>query len=544
MKIVKKLRFLFIPLLLLTIALTSLSYTNSAHIEAAAQKPTTTVTKKTLSVGGGNYQINCKYLASNAKVTYQSSNKSIVTVSNKGSVKPVAKGSAVVTVTIVQNKKKYTSKIAFTVVQEAYPAFDMGGRTIKVGTWFDYYYTSDHYDIKDDPIMDNAVTAQLKLDNIRRIEKKYNCKIQFINMGWEGVQNSIKTSIPAGKPECDIYLTDISFGIPAVIKGYAQDLTDFAPSTSDIFGKQSIIKTCETKGGTYLFREQCLPVNGIFLGYNADMIKELGLKDPQTLYKEGKWTWEKFAEYAQAGTTDRDGDGTTDVYGFGGLFSDLTYGLVLNNGGSIVGSQVESLSSKPVREVLEFVSRLYNIDQSARPWQDDWNDNLFAWTKGKALFWTAQAWSCGSYTTRQIEGAKDINYRIVPYPVGPSGNGTINAPVNGNWYFIPKGVTKPSQVFQVFEEFTNWYGNHPEYRDLENKNYLDGCFQTDKDAALCIECSINQKLDYWPVLGSGFDFYQKLFMPIVADHRKDIANLVDSNRKDLQKAIDAFFNSK
>ena len=33
---------------------------------------------------------------------------------------------------------------------DPYPAFDLGGRTIKVGIWWDYYYTSEHNDIKDD----------------------------------------------------------------------------------------------------------------------------------------------------------------------------------------------------------------------------------------------------------------------------------------------------------------------------------------------------------------------------------------------------------
>lgn len=62
------------------------------------------------------------------------------------------------------------------------------------------------------------------------------------------------------------------------------------------------------------------------------MIEDLGLEDPQELYNKGQWTWEKFAEYAKAGTRDTDNDGSIDVYGYGGVFTDFVNGIVMNNG--------------------------------------------------------------------------------------------------------------------------------------------------------------------------------------------------------------------
>ena len=55
---------------------------------------------------------------------------------------------------------------------DVYPAFDLNQRTIKVGIWWDYYYTSAHNDIYDNPQVGNTETAQMQLDNVRRIEKK------------------------------------------------------------------------------------------------------------------------------------------------------------------------------------------------------------------------------------------------------------------------------------------------------------------------------------------------------------------------------------
>ncbi|MBQ9119447.1 MAG: leucine-rich repeat protein [Lachnospiraceae bacterium] len=83
--------------------------------EVFAADPTLKATKKTLYVGGDNYKLTFKNLASGATVTYKSSNTKIAKVTKKGVVKPVAAGSATITATIKQAKKTYTSKIAITV---------------------------------------------------------------------------------------------------------------------------------------------------------------------------------------------------------------------------------------------------------------------------------------------------------------------------------------------------------------------------------------------------------------------------------------------
>jgi multiple sugar transport system substrate-binding protein len=431
-----------------------------------------------------------------------------------------------------------------TPVPERYPAFDFGGRTIKVGIWWDYYYTSIHTSINDDPGLSNAETAQMKLDNVRRIEEKYNCRIEYINLGWTPIIESINTSIAAGSPECDIYLTDLQFGIPAALNGLAQDLKKIAHPNSDLFGEQIVLKPLEALGATYFFQEQGLPQSGIFLGYNATMIEDLGLEDPQELYNKGQWTWEKFAEYAKAGTRDTDNDGSIDVYGYGGVFTDFVNGIVMNNGGSIAGSATEGLSSKPVVEALEFINRLYNVDISARPWNaDDWNDNLLAWSDGKVMFWTGQAW----LNKQEIDAAANeggtlpFDFHIVPYPVGPSGDGTIYSPVAGNWYIVPVGVKEPEKVLQIFEEFHNWHAGATEYRD--DPTWFESCFTTMEDVELAYKCGTNLKMDLWTSMSDSFDFGGAIWWPIVVDKTSTVAQAVEAAKPVLQDALDALFGN-
>lgn len=426
-------------------------------------------------------------------------------------------------------------------VVDPYPAFDFGGRTITVGIWWDFYYTSAHTDINEDPGLSNAETAQLKIDNIRRIEEKYNCRIEFKNLGWDGIIKSINTTIAAGTPECDIYLTDLQFGIPAVMNKLAVNLEEVAPEYTDLFGDNKIVKPMQAYGGTYLFTEQGLPVTGIFLGYNATMIEDLGLEDPQSLYAKGEWTWEKFAEYAKAGTKDLDNDGTTDVYGYGGVFTDFTNGLVMNNGGSIAGGETEGLSSKPVIEALEFIDRLYNKDQSARPWNgDDWNDNLLAWSDGKVMFWTAQAWSLKQeIDAAAAEGAElPFEFHVVPYPQGPSSDGKIYSPFAGNWYLIPVGVKEPGKVLQIFEEFLNWHGGETEYRD--DPTWFESCFLSMEDVEIAYSTCENLKLDPWGSMSPYYDYGGTIWWPIVVNKEATVAQAVEAAKPTLQYAIDHF----
>lgn len=97
-------------------------------------------------------------------------------------------------------------------------------RTIRIGTWYDHYYDSTNTDIHDDPSVADEELAQQHFDIVKEVEDKYNVKIEFVNLTWTGIQESINTSILAGQPDCDIYEVDLSFGIPAALNGYATNL--------------------------------------------------------------------------------------------------------------------------------------------------------------------------------------------------------------------------------------------------------------------------------------------------------------------------------
>src|SRR5699024_2695848 len=127
-------------------------------------------------------------------------------------------------------------------------------------------------------------------------------------------------------------------------------LSDYASDYSDVMTDQTVMSPFETFGETYFFSETTIPTGGTYMLYNATMLDELGLQDPNTLFENGEWTWEKFHELAKATTRDTDGDGNIDVYGFGGVTTDTTNEFVASNGGTIASDLTEGLSSPEVVE--------------------------------------------------------------------------------------------------------------------------------------------------------------------------------------------------
>lgn len=412
-----------------------------------------------------------------------------------------------------------------------YPAIDMGGRTIKIATWWDFFYDSRHNDPMDNPGVNNTETAQMELDNIRRIEEKYNVKIEFVNLGWEGIIDSINTSVVSGTPDYDIYTADLQFGLAPAMNGYAMALSDYASDYSDVMTDQTVMSPFETFGETYFFSETTIPTGGTYMLYNATMLDELGLEDPNTLFENGEWTWEKFHELAKATTRDTDGDGNIDVYGFGGVTTDTTNEFVASNGGTIASDLTEGLSSPEVVEALEFIYNMYNVDKIAKPYVEDWETNLLSWVDGSVAFAPVQAFNLITY-------GPDLSYdyRIVQWPQGPSGDGTTAGESFVNYYFIPKGVENPSDVYQVFEEFRNWFVFDESYRD--NYDWIESAFTNTDDLDTALEIGAMGNGDLWKtsdVNGAVGDATYNIFTGEMT-----VSQAVESYKQLLQDGLDSF----
>lgn len=412
-------------------------------------------------------------------------------------------------------------------------------RTIRIGTWYDIYYDSTHKDIYDDPSVSDEELAQMNFDALKNVEEKYNVRIEYVNLTYDGIQESINTSVLAGKPDCDIYLTEPSFGIPAVVNGYATNLAEVLPADADILTDQNYLRTIDINGvdGTYFMcvvGGEAVPGSSYTLAFNKQMLEDAGLENPNDLYAKGEWTWDKWKEYLKALTKDTDGDGVTDVYGFGSRYDYLFEYLLMSNGTSVASSDTENLSSPEVGEVLDFIYNMYNVDHVANPWNaDDWDYNQNAYTNGEVACWITQAWISNANEDQNL-GFDEI---WCPWPIGPSGNEETNARKNdigGAAYIIPAGVEDPYLVYSVFQDYKDYYGDDFEQRDYVNEWWHDSAL-TEDNYDVMYYCGEKTGVDLWNSIGVDYQF------PSLLTGEMTAAQFQETNKQLVQSALDAMF---
>jgi len=431
-----------------------------------------------------------------------------------------------------------TAMSGIAMAEEDHPYNEGETRTIRIGTWYSHYYDSTHEDIYDDPSVSDEELAQMHFDVVKEVEEKYNVKIEFTNLTWTGVQESINTSILAGKPDCDIYEVDLSFGIPAVYNGYVQKLEDVLPADADVLTDQNILLRADAGlDGTYLFIQNSAEVglyNTYMLAFNKQMLDDAGLEDPNVLYENGEWTWDKYNEYLAALTQDTNGDGEIDVYGYGSRYDFLINLLLQSNGATIASSPTQTLDSAAVGECLDFMYNMYNVDHTAMPWNaDDFDSNMNNYMDGKVASWITAAW----ISSQNEDSSLGFDIIWAPFPVGPSGNAETNARKNsssGNAWMIPTGVEDPELVYAVFEDWANWYHDDTEIRDSD-LTWWEDCAITEENYEVMKWTGEVGAFDLWNAIGVDYQWTTLL------DGTSTPAQFQESNKQLVQSALDDMF---
>jgi ABC-type glycerol-3-phosphate transport system substrate-binding protein len=409
-----------------------------------------------------------------------------------------------------------------------------GKRIITIGTWYDRYYVSKHTDITDDPGMAEEVTAQMRLDRMREIEEKYDVVLQYANLTFDGVRESIDTSIPSGKPDVDIYEVDLQFGVPAVLEGYSTTLEEIGLDDAAI-GSQKAIETLQLPGqqGVSLFAPISNGSGRAYpLAFNLDMLTAAGLENPQDLYDRGEWTWDKWREYLKVLTKDTDGDGAADVYGYGGYWPNLLSNLLMANGTGIALGKTEELSSPATAEVFAFINTIYNEDKTARPWDNEnWEINNQLYAQGVTAFWIGADWIFNS------QGGADVGFEIgvVPWPTGPSGNQETDfqSLPSGNWYFIPKGADDPKLIYDVMYDWINWFDE-----DLSiglSDQWSRDMYMSERNYDYARMMGERRGFDLWNYLGADFNVTELLAGNVTPDE------LIADSKASFQETLDKYY---
>ena len=348
-------------------------------------------------------------------------------------------------------------------------------RNITLAVWWDMYYDSDDEGWEANPGATGKESDIMRYDNVKVIEDTYNVTFEFVNPTYAGTIDSLNNSILAGEPDFDIYTVELGFGVPAVMNGLACDLRDVLdPDDPLLTHDDPIMNFVDLSNGavSLLYAKGAEnQVDHVYnLAFNLQMIQEANLEDPRDLVERGEWTWDKFREYCQVLTRDIDGDGVTDVYGYGGWLGDFLPYWFMSNGTYVAATATENFSSAEVGETLKFLQDLYITDKVAYPIPEEsgWDVCRWLYRDKKVAFCTTTTWILDNYKDyTEADPNLDFDMVFIPYPIGPSGNAETNSTqlANSNYWMIPSNVEDPKLVYNVLRQYVNWFQGDTELRD-------------------------------------------------------------------------------
>ena len=459
------------------------------------------------------------------------------------------------------------------------PSTPTGGKNeeVIIGSWWYQYYDSknvadgdmtvspDWVSAQEAPEDDEATKetkaknrniAQLKWDNVKKIEEKYGVKFWWENLTYEGVTDSINTSILAGAPDCDIYLVDAGMAVPAQVNGLAIDLKTILPADHDIFTTQNVAGYYDLGDGKacifYQVTGESAVANTYPLAYNKQMLEDNNLEDPRKLYERGEWTWDKFLEYCQVLTQDTDGDGQNDQFGFCGFVEETFTQLMLSNGGNIAKGTTEGMSSKPVGEALQMLQDMWVTYNVCPPYDfegEPWNSMRSGYREGNAGFFPIAVWiqnSNGDYSAASPETNLTWDTVYCPWPVGPSGNQETNAHENdvpSGAFIIPAGVAEPEKVFGVMYDFWNWMDGDTSLRDDKaalnwwyNENAFDPALQ-EENFNVMQYMGTRTTFDLFQAIGVAYDLNS------IINGTMTPAQYQETYKQQVQDALDNYFGN-
>ncbi|MFS0725564.1 ABC transporter substrate-binding protein [Paenibacillus sp. 1P07SE] len=314
--------------------------------------------------------------------------------------------------------------------------FDMGGRTIKVVSWWDM------------TIPDNNPDNIQRIENLEALKQKHNFDIEYIAIDYGEYQERVVASLMAGEPLGDIVRMGKAYMIPALTK---QDMfwpVDEYTSNENVFNQRITDLYSQFEGRGYGFSEgRTNLITGIF--YNRTLMKNLGLKPLQEYVDEDNWNWETFIQVAKEANQDTNNDSKIDTWGLAG--GSLTEQALAANGTDLVSGDQQNLDDPKVVEVFNFISRLAT-ESVARPTEGgDWTEPGQFFRQGNTLMYAG-----ADYETSGLkQDMQDFDIGFVPFPKGPSASTYHAHEPAVQFLTIPKVIENPEQLMYIWEKIND-----------------------------------------------------------------------------------------
>ena len=177
----------------------------------------------------------------------------------------------------------------------------------------------------------------------------------------------------------------------------------------------------------------------IVLYYNKDMFDTAGLA-----YPNDAWTYDDLRAAAKKLTLDKNGDGTTDQWGFwdGGYDMEPFWGaLVWAYGGEVVDPAAGKtlIGSPEAKSAFQLLDAMWMTDKSMPTEQQLAQFGYDGFLAGVAAMGASGHWSVPDYASVAF------HWDVAPMPLGPKGRATS---VNSAGFVIAKDSKNPAAAWQ------------------------------------------------------------------------------------------------
>ncbi|WP_020618258.1 ABC transporter substrate-binding protein [Paenibacillus daejeonensis] len=395
--------------------------------------------------------------------------------------------------------------------------FDLGGRTIKLVSWYNEAIPTDSPD-----------NIQRK-ENLDALMEKHNFTVEYVVVDYGEYRDKIASTLLAGDPLGDIIRVARPWMMPSLVQ---QDM--FWPLDEYVINDNAFVLQYTTDhsqfdGKGYGFR---IGVSGAASGvfYNRTLMNEFGMKPLQEYVDEDNWNWETFIQVAKEANKDTDNDGNLDRWGLA-TASMLIQALSSNETGLVDGNQ-QTLDAPQTQESLNFISRLAT-ENVARPTEGgDWTEPKQFFLQGNTLMYPGMDYEANDFK----EEMADFELGFLPFPQGPSASRYHTHVTIPNYYTIPRAVENPEQLVYLWEKIYDIESiyDYPKQADLEKFFSNEDDINNARDSAESIR--VIEQGDYYPSMP-----YYELVDELVDG--VSVSTVIEKYKTPFQAAIDEVWNS-
>lgn len=262
-------------------------------------------------------------------------------------------------------------------------------------------------------------------------------KVNIEVADWDSYWEKLKVQVAGGTPP-DVFAMDAPLFADWQSRGVLLDMKPYIDKDPKILaGVYPItLKAYHAGGGIYGLPRD---FQTIVLYYNKDMFDAAGLA-----YPTDKWTYDDLRAAAKKLTLDKNGDGTTDQWGFwdGGYDMEPFWGaLVWAYGGEVVDPKAGKtlIGSPEAKAAFQLLDDMWMTDKSM-PTEHQLaqfgNDGFLG---GVAAMGMSGHWSVPDYS------AVKFHWDVAPMPRGPKGRATS---VNSAGFVVAKASKNPDAAWE------------------------------------------------------------------------------------------------